>query len=81
MNSVRKSLTNRRRVSVLGSLVVLVLVLSYTVFVYLPDQTRQVAYAASDDLAAAVPSALVAAQTRFGLNLFRVLAAEEAMNS
>ena len=81
MSSVWKSLTNRRRVSVLGGLLVLVLVLSYTVFMYLPDQARQVAYAASDDLAAAVPSALVAAQTRFGLNLFRVLAAEEALNN
>jgi serpin B len=65
----------------MGGLVMLVIVLSYTVFVYLPDQTRQVAYAASDDLAATVPPALVAAQTQFGLNLFRVLAAEEAMNN
>lgn len=81
MGSVWQYLTNRRRVSVLGGLFVLVLILSYTVFVYLPDRTRQVAYAASDDLAAAVPSALITAQTRFGLNLFRVLAAKEAMNN
>ncbi len=81
MDSVRKSITNSRRVSALAGLIVLVLVLSYTFFVYLPDQARQVAYATSDDLAAAVPASLVAAQTRFGFNLFRVLAADETTSN
>lgn len=81
MGSVRKALTGSRRVSVLAGIAMLVLVLSYTFFVYIPDRTQQLAYATSDDLASMIPDWLVVAQTRFGLNLFRVLAAEETTDN
>jgi serine protease inhibitor len=76
-----KSLAGYRRVPVLTSVVVIMLLLSYTVFVAVLERNRQVAYAASDDLAAAVAPSLVAANTKFGLSLFRVLAAEEAADN
>jgi serine protease inhibitor len=77
----RSFFARNRRVPILTGVIMIVILLSYTVFVIVPERNRQVAYAASDELAVSVAPSLVAAKTKFGLRLFRALAAEETTDN
>ncbi len=67
----------RRRLPVITLAIVLVVLLSYTVLIYLPERNLHLVYAASDEKAYSVDKALVVANTKFAFNLFRELVAEE----
>ena len=67
----------RRRLVVLTFLVIASVLTAFSASIYIPQYYRGLAYAASDAKASTVDRELVAANTRFALNIFRELARED----
>jgi serine protease inhibitor len=66
-----------RRLPLIALAIVIVVLVSYTVLIYLPERNLNLVYAASDEKAYSVDKTLVVANTKFAFKLFRELVAED----
>lgn len=73
-----KRTVRSRKLTVISLALVSVILVSYVTLVYYPESIRNSAYAASDEKAYSVNATLVSANTKFALDLFRELIAEDA---
>ena len=67
----------RRRLVYLISFVIASVLIAFSASIYIPQYNRGLAYAASDAKANAIDKEIVAANTRFALNIFKELARED----
>ena len=70
-----------RKLTAISLALVFVILVGYVALVYYPESAQNSAYAASDEKAYSVNTTLVSANTRFALDLFRELAAEDTNNN
>jgi serine protease inhibitor len=75
-NECRQVVRSRKLIAISSALVSIIL-FSYVTLVYYPETNQNSAYAASDEKAYSVPATLVSANTKFALDLFRELVAED----
>jgi len=73
----RKYIVGSRKLTVISLAIVSVILVSYIALIYFPKSIQNSVYATSDEKAYSVDTTLVSANTKFALNLFRELVAEE----
>jgi len=72
-----KPLVRSRRLTIISIVIVLMIIVSYTTLIYFPKRNLSLAYATSDEKASSVDKAVVLANTKFALNLFKKLVEED----
>ena len=72
-----KRTSRNRKLTVISLALVFVILVGYVALVYYPENSRNSAYATSDEKAYSVDHTLVSANTNFAFDLFKELVAED----